>query len=378
MKIALLGIRGIPASYGGFETAAEQLGKRLVSRGHQVTVYCRSHHIDYDEKYFAGIQLVKLPTIRNKYLDTIVHSLLSSFHILFQRNDVVLYFIVGNSPVTWIPRLVGTKTIINVDGLDWKREKWPEFAKKYLRFTEFLATKLPDVALTDSRTVQRYYRDRYQTEIPYIPYGSELEPKEPGETLALFGLEPRKYVLFVGRLVPENRAHHLVEAFQGLETDYKCVIVGDAPYSDEYIENLKELGKNDPRVIFTGYVFGDGYQELSSNAYVFVESSKASGTHPALTEAMAMGNCVVVNGIPENLETLGEAGFSYQDKEGAAGLRQVLSTLLENPLLVEEYRRSAEHRAKEKYSWESVTDEYERLFFQLSKNPLPNRLKKSV
>ncbi|MBK7896488.1 MAG: DUF1972 domain-containing protein [Anaerolineaceae bacterium] len=199
MKIALLGTRGIPASYSGFETCAEQLGQRLVQRGHEVTVYCRSHHIQYEGEYYKGIRLVKLPTIANKYFDTIAHSFLSSLHALTQNYDIALYFIAGNSPLTWIPKLVGTKTLLNVDGLDWKREKWPAFAKQYIRYSEYLATKLPNLFITDSQVVQTYYRDLYEREPAYIPSGSDVEILSPGETLALFGLEPRKYILFVGR-----------------------------------------------------------------------------------------------------------------------------------------------------------------------------------
>src|SRR5262245_17706006 len=139
MKIALMGTRGIPASYSGFETCVEQMGQRQVERGHQVTVYCRSHHIRYPENSYKGMDLVKLPTIKNKYLDTIVHSFISSIHSLNKKFDIALYFIAGNSLVCWIPRLVGTKTILNVDGLDWKREKWPWIAKKYIQFAEYLA-----------------------------------------------------------------------------------------------------------------------------------------------------------------------------------------------------------------------------------------------
>ncbi|MEM2514483.1 MAG: DUF1972 domain-containing protein, partial [Candidatus Bathyarchaeia archaeon] len=280
MNIAFLGTRGIPASYSGFETCVEQLGQRLVERGHQVTVYCRSHHITYEGSYYKGMRLIRLPTIRNKYLDTIVHTFLSSLHALSQRYDVVLYFISGNSPVTWIPRLVGTKTILNVDGLDWKREKWPTLAKKYIQFAEYLATKLPTAYVTDSRVVQSYYKDRFGSEPFYIPYGSEVKIVPPGDTLARFGLEPKKYILFVGRLVPENCVHHLIEAFRGLDTDLKCVIVGDAPYAEKYIASLKARAHGDSRIVFTGYVFGQGYYELGSNAYIFVETSGVGGTHP--------------------------------------------------------------------------------------------------
>ncbi|HNB51109.1 MAG TPA: DUF1972 domain-containing protein, partial [Anaerolineales bacterium] len=187
MKIALLGTRGIPASYSGFETCVEKLGEQLVKRGHEVVVYCRSHHITYEGDFYKGIRLVKLPTIPNKYLDTLVHSFFSSVHALFQGFDVALYFIAGNSPVTWIPRLVGTKTLINVDGLDWKREKWPALAKKYIQFAEYLSTILPNAYLTDSHVVQGYYQSTYQDTPPYIPYGSDVEVVPPGETLEQFG-----------------------------------------------------------------------------------------------------------------------------------------------------------------------------------------------
>ncbi len=365
MKIALLGTRGVPASYSGFETCVEQLGKRLVQRGHEVTVYCRSHHITYPGDDYLGMRLVKLPTIANKYLDTIVHSFLSSLHALPQRYDIALYFIAGNSPVAWIPRLVGTKTLLNVDGLDWKREKWPTFARKYIQFAEFLATKLPNAYLTDSRVVQAYYQDRFHSTPPYIPYGSEVISRPPGEFLARYGLEAGRYILFVGRLVPENCAHHLVDAFRQLDTDMKCVIVGSAAYAESYIASLHARAAGDPRIIFTGYVFGEGYQELGANATIFIESSGVGGTHPALIEAMAFGSCVVVHNTPENLETIGAAGFAYDGQAGADSLRSVLQRLLNEPDVVAEYARRALQRAQTTYAWDAVTDAYEQLFTEV-------------
>jgi len=376
MKIALLGTRGIPASYSGFETCVEQLGQRLVERGHEVIVYCRSHHITYPGSEYKGMHLMKLPTIANKYLDTIVHSFLSSVHALFQRYDIALYFIAGNSPVTWIPRLVGAKTILNVDGLDWRREKWPALAKKYIQFAEYLATILPTEYLTDSRHVQKYYKERFIDEPAYIPYGSDVDILPPGDTLAQYDLEPRKYILFVGRLVPENCVHHLVEAFRGIDTDLKCVVVGDAPYAEEYKASLKKLAGDDERIIFAGYIFGKGYQELGSNAYIFVESSGVGGTHPALVEAMAFGNCVVVNNTPENLETIGadNAGLAYDGQVGASSLKAVLERLIDNPNTVASYCKKSYNYAKVHYSWDSVTDEYERLFYRVLRTPFPKHL----
>jgi glycosyltransferase involved in cell wall biosynthesis len=371
MKIALLGTRGIPASYSGFETCVEELGARLVQRGHEVTVYCRSHHIRYDSTYYKGMRLVKLPSIRNKYLDTIVHSFLSSLHATTQGYDVALYFIVGNSPVVWIPRVVGQKTILNVDGLDWKREKWPPPAKRYIRFSEWLATFLPNAFITDSRVVQRYYLDRYGARPPYIAYGAEVEILPPGDTLKQYALEPRQYILFVGRLVPENCIHHLLEAFKGLRKPdgMKCVIVGDAAYQKEYIRSLKAMANED--VVFTGYVFGNGYRELSSNAYCFVETSEVGGTHPALLEAMGFGNCVITNDTAENMETVGSVGFSYDGNIGAASLREVLQTLLDRPDLVAEHRELSRNYVRKHFSWETITEQYLSLFYQVLGKQVP-------
>jgi glycosyltransferase involved in cell wall biosynthesis len=192
--------------------------------------------------------------------------------------------------------------------------------------------------------------------------------------LQTFGLEPDKYILFVGRLVPENCAHHIVDAFRQLDTDMKCVIVGDAAYAEEYIASLKARAAGDPRIVFTGYVFGKGYHELGANAHIFVESSGVGGTHPALTEAMAFGNCVVVNDTPENLETIGEAGLGYNGRLGATSLKQVLQELLNNPAKVKTYKQLAQTRAQTHYSWETVTDSYERLFYQICHCPLPQNL----
>lgn len=361
--IAMLGTRGIPASYSGFETCVEELGARLVQRGHRVIVYCRSHHIKLRERYYKGMELIRLPTIPSKHLDTIVHTFLSTLHLSFRRCDVALMFIVGNSLVSFIPRLTGKKVILNVDGLDWKRAKWGPLARRYIQFAEYLATKWPHAIVTDSRSIERYYLEKYGAQSAYITYGAEVVAAPPGEYLQRFGLEPRRYVLFVGRLVPENCVHHLVQAFAGLDTDFKCVIVGDAPYAQEYIASLKRNAG--PNVIFTGYLFGTGYRELASNAYLFVETSEVGGTHPALLEAMAFGNCVVVNGTPENLETIGEAGFAYDGERGAEALREVLRRLLDDEETVRAYRERAAARVREHYSWERVTDAYEALCYEV-------------
>jgi glycosyltransferase involved in cell wall biosynthesis len=364
LRVAILGTRGIPASYSGFETCVEELGSRLVTRGHEVTVYCRTPHISYRGREYRGMRLVKLPTVRQKHLDTITHSLLSCLHALGRRYDVALFFNVGNAGLTWIPRLRGQRVVLNVDGLDWKRKKWGRVARWSIRVSERWAIRFPHRVITDSRRVQDYYRARYGADSAYIAYGADLATRPPGPFLARYGLTPRRYVLFVGRLVPENCAHHLVDAFAGLATDMKCVVVGDAPYAEAYIRSLR--ASPDPRVIFTGYLFGDGYRELSSNAYCFVETSEVGGTHPALVEAMGVETCVVANDTPENLETIADAGFSYDGAVGAPSLRGVLERLLKDPALVAEYGGRGRARVRAHYSWDTVTDAYEQLLLSVA------------
>ena len=363
MKIAMMGIRGIPANYGGFETCVEAVATRLAARGHAVTVYNRPHHVRWPAPTYHGVHLVPLPTIANKYLDTLVHTTLAALHASAARADIVCVFVAANSPVTLIPRLAGRKTVLHVDGLDWKRDKWPPAAKRYIRAAEWLGTRLPHTFITDSRVVQAYYRDTFGAHAEYIAYGAEVEPMPPGPALAAFGLQPQEYLLFVGRLVPENHIDVLIRAYQQLHTDKKCVIVGHAPYADEYIGQLQALGG--PNVIFTGYQFGAAYRELSSHAYLFVEPSTVGGTHPALVEAMGFGNCVVAAGTAENRETIGEAGYSYEAAAPVGNLRAVLQRLVDAPEEVAAARARAAERARVTFSWEQVTDAYEALFHRM-------------
>ncbi len=369
MKIAMLGMRGIPANYSGFETCVEAVSTRLVQRGHQVTVYNRPHHVKWPGATYKGVRLVKIPTIRNKYLETLVHTTLSAIHVSLTGADIVLIFIAANSPVALIPRLAGYKTILHVDGLDWKRDKWPPFAKRYIKLAEWLGTRLPHALITDSRVVQQYYKDTYQADIEYIAYGAEVEAAAGGETLARFGLQPEGYVLFVGRLVPENGIHTLIKAYEQLHTSKKCVIVGNAPYAEKYITELNAMAG--PNVIFTGYQFGAAYRELSSNAYLFVEPSKVGGTHPALVEAMGFGSCVVAHGTPENRETIGDAGFSYDGAQPVESLRALLQQLVDEPDLVTAARERSRVRAARQFSWEQVTDAYEAMFRRMLKARRP-------
>jgi glycosyltransferase involved in cell wall biosynthesis len=380
MKIAILGTRGIPASYSGFETAAEQLAERLTERGHEVVVYCRPHVVDKRIRTYKGARLVHLPTVRNKYLDTFAHTLLSAAHSAQrEKPDVALFFIAGNAPLCLLTRVAGIPTVINVDGLDSDRKKWPEVAKRYLRFAERNAPRWADECITDSHAVADVYEHRYGRRIGVVPYGVE-DPGHGGtETLERLGLESRRYVLFVGRLEPENNPHLLVEAWARIpgaqSRGMKLVVVGGAPYADEYIRGVMREG--DPRVVFPGYVFGRGYWELQRHAYVFVAPTEVGGTHPVILEALAAGNCVLVNDHPPNVETVGEAGLYFPGQGGVEPLAQQLGRLLDEPETVDAYRAKARERAR-RYSWDAVTDEYEKLLETVRDAHRPGRLPPEV
>lgn len=362
MRIAIMGIRGIPANYGGFETFAEELSVRLVQRGHEVTVYGRSNNVKYNGQYYKGVRIIVLPTIRHKYFDTVAHTWLCVFHALSKKYDVILICNSINSLFSFIPRLTGKKVAINVDGLEWKRKKWNKLGRIFYRIAEYLATILPDEVVTDSEVIKAYYLKKFKRGSAYIPYGGPTERVSTQEILKKFNLESRKYVLYVSRLEPENNAHLVVKAFEKVKTDLKLVIVGDAPYNSKYIADLKKT--KDPRIIFTGYVFGQGYRELQSNAYFYIQATEVGGTHPALLEGMGYGNCVLANDVPEHREVVGKAGVMFTTKD-PNDLTNKIQFLVDNPQVVEKYRGLAVQRVRERYTWDKVTDDYEKLFLKM-------------
>lgn len=362
MKIAIMGIRGIPANYGGFETFAEELAPRLVEKGHDVIVYGRSNNIKYKDKYYKGVKLIVLPTVSHKYFDTVAHTFMCALNSLKMKFDVILICNSANSIFAFIPRIIGQKIALNVDGLEWKRKKWNKLGQWFYKVSEYIATISPNVVVTDAKEIQKYYLEKFKKPSIYIPYGSTVERVQTQNVLKKFGVEPRKYVLYVSRLEPENNAHLVVNAFQKVKTDLNLVVVGDAPYNTEYINRLRST--KDPRIIFTGYVFGQGYREFQSHAYLYVQATEVGGTHPALLEAMGHGNCVLANDVPEHREVLSDAGYYFCTKR-SKDLREKIQYLLEHPEIVEEKRIKALNRIRQSYTWEKITSEYESLFKNL-------------
>ena len=367
MRIAILGTRGIPASYGGFETFAEHLATRLVARGHDVTVYCRAHYVSPRQLEYHGVQLKVLPTIRHKYFDTVIHTFLSAIHAVSGRFDAALICNAANAPFTPVLRFTGTPVAINVDGLEHKRKKWNWLGRRYYQLAEYLSTLLPNEMITDAQVIQDYYLARHNAHSTMITYGSEVERRPDRELVRKWRVEPNRYVLYVSRLEPENNAHLVIEAFKKVRTAYRLLIVGDAPYAEHYIADLKARARGDKRIIFTGFVFGQDYRALQQNAYCYVHATEVGGTHPALLEAMGYGNCVLTLATPENLEVVGDAGVSYTDE---FDLAEKLQRVLRDGSLVHAYRHRAQTRIRNHYDWERVVDQYEELFGRLCGKPV--------
>jgi glycosyltransferase involved in cell wall biosynthesis len=319
--------------------------------------------VSTDLESFEGVRLVHLPTIRHKYLDTVVHTMLASAHATLRGGyDVVLVCNAANALFCAWPRLAGTRVALNVDGVERLRRKWNALGRAWYLASERLATWLPDAIVTDADVIKAYYRARYDADSTFIPYGCHIGRHAGRATLDRFGLAPDDYILYVSRLEPENNALAVIQGFEQTQLDQKLVVVGDAPYAREYIATLRQAAG--PRVVFTGGVYGEGYRELQCHALAYVHATEVGGTHPALVEAMGFGNCIVSHDVPENREVLGDAGLFF-DARRPDTLAGLLTRLAASRDLIAGYRARAEARARAAYSWDSVTDQYERLFASL-------------
>lgn len=367
MNIAILGTRGIPARYGGFETLADELSTRLAARGHQITVYCRRPFTRPDDRLPPGVKRVILPTISRKHFDTISNTFLSVAHVAFSGADVVLLCNVGNSPLAWIPRLFGTPTVLHVDGLDRKRKKWGWFARQFLLACEFLSTHTPTQLLTDAVAIREYYLRRYGRDSAMIAYGAEVPilPEAPWDEHD-FGVRQREYILYVCRLEPENNPELVLRAYGKLKTKWPLVVVGDNKYTPGYVERLKALAG--PNVRFLGFVYGPRYWQLQNNAGLFVSAFEVGGIHPSLVEAMAAGNTLLYLDTKENREAVGDCGLAFPSDVDK--LASAMQQLLDSPQQRAELSRKASARAAELYSWEHIVGQYEELFRNLPQKPV--------
>jgi glycosyltransferase involved in cell wall biosynthesis len=375
LRIAFFGSRGIPACYSGFETFVEQMAVRLVQRGHHVTVYNRVPFNPYRGSEFKGVRLVHLPTLRLKGTDTIVHTFLSVLHAATQGYDIAYICGVGNALFSIPLRVLGARTLINVDGADFARAKWTGFGRWWLRQSETWAARLSDRVIADNICIQNRYRDEYQTEAILIPYGANVIESDPGTgALEQFKLRSDGYFLYVSRLVPENEAVLAVRAYLKSGVKLPLVIVGDAPYVSDYIRELHHAAEGHPEVILTGYQFGLSYQQLSYHARAFVLPTAIDATRPVLLDQMAAQGCVIVRDTPGNLAVVGDTAFVFEHGRAEDSLAEAYQRAEQDLDAVRDKRALARERIRTHFDWEVLTGRYEEEFHRLRQTGGKNAL----
>ena len=368
LKIAMLGHKHVPSREGGVEIVVEELSKRMVERGHSVTLYNRSSKSKEGkdrkkEKEYKWIKLKYALTIDKKGFAAMTSSLFASIRIAFSRYDVVHYHAEGPAAMLWIPKLFRKRCIVTIHGLDWQRDKWSGFARKYIKFGEKTAVRFADAIIVLSKNVEEYFLSEYGRKTVFIPNGiTKPEILNPNLIKDKWNLNKDNYILFLGRLVPEKGVDLLIKAFKDIKTDKRLVIAGFSSDTDEYQKELKELSKADERIIFTGFVEGRTLAELYSNSYLYVLPSNLEGMPLSLLEAMSYRNCCLTSDIKECTEVIENKGITFQ-KGNIKDLKEKLQELINTPSIVESYKKEAQGFILNKYNWEEIADKTLNIYY---------------
>lgn len=357
MKVAIIGTRGYPYVYGGFETFVKELGERLIKKDVEVHVYCQANLFKERPAIVNGIFLHYIPTIKTKSLNQIIHSFLSIIHATFSSVDIIFVVNLAAGPMGWIPKIMGKKTMINVDGLEWLRPKWQGLGAVYFRFAAKVATKLYDLIITDAEAMRDVYLQEFNTDSHVIAYGAPPFKKVDEALIERFGLIPDEYYLIVGRLIPDNNADLIIKAYLETSSSKKLVVVGDVSYRDKYAENLKKLGAE--RIHFIGYVRdSDELMALYQNCFTYIHGHKFGGTNPAMLKAMSNNCAILALDTSFNREMLNDAKFGLLFEENTKSIIRSMKNLEEDALLVKKLKSEVSSGLTNKYNWDFVTEEY--------------------
>ena len=360
-RVAFIGGRGLVSKYSGIESYYEEAGKNLASLGYQITAYCRNY---FTPRLAAhnGMRVVRIPTVRSKHFETVLHTLLSTIHASCSDADIVHYHALGPALFSFLPRLAGKKTVVTVQGLDWQRRKWGKLASWVLRLGERAAVRLPNATMVVSKTLRDYYRWQYDAETFYIPNGTFVrERRAPGRILD-WGLTPNEYALFLGRFSPEKNCHLLIEAFGRSQAPGKLVLAGGSSHTDEYAKQLR--AQQSERVLMLDWVSGAELDELLTNAALFVLPSDLEGLSLALLDAMGAGVCVLTSDIPENREVVDDVGFTFRAGE-VEDLSRMLELLMSDRQMREISARRARQRVEQEYLWPGISRQIGRVYDEL-------------
>jgi glycosyltransferase involved in cell wall biosynthesis len=365
MRIAMIGLRGIPHTYGGGEEFVRHAAPRLAARGHDVIVYCRSgYYRDDPAPVWDGVRRVFYPAPEHKSAGQFIHAAFATADAAFRRPDVVYVHTLPSAPHTILPWVLGQRVVVNVNGMDWARQKWGPLGKAYFHAAVRIALRTATAIVNDAEAMRRYYLERFGRDSYFIAYGAEIDTTSRPELLAPLGLVPRSYYLIASRLVPENNADLIIEAFVRSRVQRQLVIAGTANYRSAWLERVMAI--RDPRIRFLGHVADAAVvRELHVSSYAYVHGHSLGGTNPALLKALGSGNCIVAFDSPFNREVLvTEDGREYgiMFPHDADALRGILEAIDADEERAEALRRRAPDRVREAYTWEQITERYETLF----------------
>jgi glycosyltransferase involved in cell wall biosynthesis len=366
LNIAILGSRGYPYVYSGYETFISELVPRLLKRGHQITVYCHRGLFKSHPKVVNGIRLRYVLSVNSKTLSQFTSSFFSTIDACGREYDIIFYVNSANGPFGLLTKLFRKKTAINVDGLEWLRPKWKGIGAKYFYCSSWLSTKLFDVVVTDSARMSDIYKKEFNSTSVTIAYGSTPTYSQQSEIINTLGVDADGYYLVVGRLIPDNNADIIVHGFEKSKTKRKLIIVGDVPYRDHYADSIKQT--RDPRIIFTGYIRDQNLlRELYCNSYAYFHGHEYGGTNPTLLKALACGCFILALDTEFSREVLNEENYGMYFNKSSSVIASLIDSIDNNNGLADSYRRKSRERISQNYSWEKITNQYEELFLSVCK-----------
>ena len=365
IKIAVTGLRGVPATWGGIEHHCENLYSRLVEKGYDITIYARNYYVPKGITFYKGLKIKHLPTLNFKYTDALIHTLLSVIHIIYTNPDIVHIHGIGPCFFSWLPRIFRPrmKVFFTCHGLDWQRKKWPWWASKLIYLGELSAIFFTQYRIVVSQDLQKYFDSEHAIKTLYIPNGiTPLLPREP-DLIKQWGLSSQQYFLCVGRMEPEKRMEDIVRAYLLKHRRYPLLIVGDNTAAGQYMKDLVKIAQQSSSIIFTGYQFGTLLEELFSNALAFLTASELEGLPITLLEALSYGKMCATSDIPPHREltdSLPALLFPVGDIEAISNCMDDIATMSEDQL--DDFRQKAMAMICREFSWNGACDAHDHLY----------------